>query len=882
MNYYVALPLVSVIVNIIITTYIFAQNRRSPVNQAYILLSIFFIFWMLFDVIHWSPIDRDWILPLLKAQSLFWVPVGFLFTNFTYAFLNKNKDKVYYSFLVFAVVGSLLAGSTDLVIRNYTREFFGTGIEPGPLFVPVGVLTVGCFIYSLVLLACRMVRSQDVVERKQILLVLGGTGIAIVMIVLTMLVLPPFFNLRPLPLTHTGIMIHHGFIFAAIIKYRFFSIGLEDVANDLFSNVRDGVLILNDEDSVIQLNRAARDMFDDTGCSNIHEGAQKLISGFRRRGDEDEYETSVGCGIHSRVVRVSSSPLIQANRKVGNIIFIRDMTRQKQTENEIRRVNLDLAAARDQALQANRAKSAFLANMSHELRTPLNAIIGYSEMLQEEAEEAGDTEDIPDLQKIHGAGRHLLTLINDILDLSKIEAGKMDLYAEPFEIAPLVQEVVATLQPLIDQNHNGITVRVPDDIGDMKADITKVRQALFNLVSNAAKFTEDGEVSITVEKQNRDRTPWVSFTVADTGIGMTPEQQDNLFQYFAQADPSTTRKYGGTGLGLAISQRFCQMMGGDITVTSTAGKGSAFTIRLPVETPEFHPQQVVGEAMPATLKTVAPETKRFTETVPAERRTRLSTVLIIDDDPSVRDLLERFLNRSGFRSESANDGKSGVHAARILRPNVIVLDVMMSKMDGWEVLSALKADPELSPIPVIMLSMTDDRKKGYALGATSFLTKPIDWDKLDSVIKQSVRGAGSDSGPILVVDDQAEIRDLLRRTLRIGGWDVVEAANGIEALEQVADTLPALILLDLAMPEMDGFSFIARLRENEAWRHIPIVVITARDLDRQDRLRLQGSVLNVLQKSAYSRAQLLEEVRSMVTGYTMGQNSVAVANQGDD
>jgi signal transduction histidine kinase/DNA-binding response OmpR family regulator len=874
MNYYVALPLISVIVNIIITTYIFAQNRRSPVNRAYILLSVFFIFWMFFDVIHWSPIRTELILPLLRSQTLFWVPVGFLFTNFTYAFLNKKRDPVYYSFLVFAVFGSATTAFTDLAIKDYTREFFGTGIAPGPLFVPIGAITVGCFVYSLGLMAHRMAHTQDIVEKKQILLVLSGTAIAIVMVVVTMLVLPPFFNIRPLPLTHTGIMIHHGFIFAAIIKYRFFSIGLEDVANDLFSNVRDGVLILNYEDGVIQMNDAAKEMFGERSVDDDGSGVDQLIKEFRSRRHEDEFETTVSDAHQNRIVRVSSSSLKQANKDVGNIIFIRDITRQKQTENEIRRVNLDLAAARDQALQANRAKSAFLANMSHELRTPLNAIIGYSEMLQEEAEESGENDNVQDLEKIQGAGRHLLTLINDILDLSKIEAGKMDLYSEPFDIVPLIQEVVATLQPLIDQNHNTVTVKVPDDIGSMKADITKVRQALFNLVSNAAKFTEKGEITITANKQNHHGKNAISFTVSDTGIGMTPEQRDNLFQYFAQADPSTTRKYGGTGLGLAISQRFCQMMGGDITVTSQVGVGSAFTITLPVETPEFHPQSVAGEASGARLKTVAPETQRFTGMIHAERRTRLSTILIIDDDPAMRELLERYLSRSGFRVVSAADGKSGLNMAKVLKPSVIVLDIMMPRIDGWEVLNMIKRDPELSCIPVVMVSMADDRKKGYALGASSFLTKPISWETLDGVIKNAVRGGNRSDAPVLVVDDNAEIRDLLRRTLEGSGWVVAEATNGREALAEVASQVPSLILLDLVMPEMDGFSFMAELRANPEWREIPIIVLTARDLSGDDKFRLAGSVQNILQKGAYSTEQLLREVRSMVSDYSSIQNRV--------
>jgi signal transduction histidine kinase len=601
MNYFVIIPFFAFLFNVVTTTYVMAQNR-TPVNRAYILLSLAFLGWIFFDIVHWSPIDDQLTIAALKAQSIFYFFVGFVFTNFAYIFLGRKRDVAYYLILASSIVAVSLSLGTDLVIRGFEREYWGPSIIAGPLygFFTLGIISAP-FFYSLFLLFLRTRRSKDASERKQLALFLTGTFIGAALSVSTLLIFPLVLNRRPLPLHDVGIAVHLGFIFWAIVKYRFLVIDIKDVAHDLFSNVADGVVILNKDGQLLQINRATRRLFTSyyDNSKNIEEMINDMLRNYQRIGEPEFLETELGEGTSRRNVLVSRYPVKHRGEKVGNIIFIRDMTRQKQTENEIRRVNLDLAAARDQALQANRAKSAFLANMSHELRTPLNAIIGYSEMLQEEAEEAGDTEDIPDLQKIHGAGRHLLTLINDILDLSKIEAGKMDLYAEPFEIAPLVQEVVATLQPLIDQNHNGITVRVPDDIGDMKADITKVRQALFNLVSNAAKFTEDGEVSITVEKQNRDRTPWVSFTVADTGIGMTPEQQDNLFQYFAQADPSTTRKYGGTGLGLAISQRFCQMMGGDITVTSTAGKGSAFTIRLPVETPEFHPQQVVGEATSA-------------------------------------------------------------------------------------------------------------------------------------------------------------------------------------------------------------------------------------------------------------------------------------------
>ena len=597
MNYYVIIPFVAFLFNVVTTTYVFAQNRGT-VNRAYILLSLAFLGWIFFDIVHWSPIDDELTMVALKAQSFFYFFVGFVFTNFAYIFLGRKRDIPYYIILTASVVAVCLSLGSDLVIRGFEREYWGPGIIDGPLYGPftVGIIA-GPFFYSLYLLYRRTRGSQDQSERKQLALFLIGTFVGAVLSISTVLFFPLVLNMRPLPLHDVGIAVHLGFIFWAIVKYRFLVIDIKDAAQDLFSNVADGVVILNKDGELLQVNRATQQLFTSYYGTkkNMKEKINDLLEDYQRVGEPEFLETDFGEGASKRHIVVSRYPVMHGGEKVGNIIFIRDMTRQKQTENEIRRVNLDLAAARDQALQANRAKSAFLANMSHELRTPLNAIIGYSEMLQEEAEEVGDEENIPDLQKIHGAGRHLLTLINDILDLSKIEAGKMDLYSEPFEIAPLIQEVVATLQPLIDQNHNRVTVMAPDDVGDMKADITKVRQALFNLVSNAAKFTEHGEITITAEKETGQGTDWISFTVADTGIGMTAEQQDNLFQYFAQADPSTTRKYGGTGLGLAISQRFCQMMGGDITVKSTTGNGSAFTIRLPVETPEFHPQQVVGE-----------------------------------------------------------------------------------------------------------------------------------------------------------------------------------------------------------------------------------------------------------------------------------------------
>jgi signal transduction histidine kinase/DNA-binding response OmpR family regulator len=495
---------------------------------------------------------------------------------------------------------------------------------------------------------------------------------------------------------------------------------------------------------------------------------------------------------------------------------------------------------------AGRYKSEFLASMSHELRTPLNAIIGYSEMLEEEAGDLGQEGFVPDLQKIHGAGKHLLSLINNVLDLSKIEAGKMDLYLENFAIASMVQEVVATVKPLVEKNGNALDVHCADDLGTMRADLTKVRQTLFNLLSNASKFTERGTVTLRAGRESVNGGEWISFSVRDTGIGMSPEQTSKLFQAFTQADASTTRKYGGTGLGLAISQKFCQMMGGDISVASTLGQGSTFTARLPAE---------VAESEVAPLSQTGAEAQQAFEGTPA--------VLVIDDDSTVHDLMRRFLSKEGLRMVGARSGEEGIRLARELRPAVITLDVLMPGMDGWAVLTALKTDPASADIPVIMLSIVDEKQMGYALGASDYLTKPLDWERLADVLEKYE--CSRPPCPVLIVEDDASLRELLRRRLQKEQWTVIEAENGRTGLERMAERQPDLILLDLMMPEMDGFEFLDELRKREAWRSIPVIVITAKELTTEDHRRLNGSVEKILQKGAYSREELIREVRDLVT-----------------
>jgi len=595
MNYYVAIPFLAVLVNIITTTYIFAQNRRDPVNEAYILLSVFFVGWMFFDIIHWSPINPDWIVPLLRIQSFFWLLSGSLFANFAYIFLGRKRDVPYYVFLVLALSAVPVGLTSDLVIGGFRHEVWGTAIVPGPLYIPfVVVIVLSPFVYALSLFFLRMLSTEDDVERNQCRLVLYGTSAAVSLTFVTMIILPHFFSIPVLPQTHFSIMLHLIFIFVAIVKYKFLSIGIRDAAQDIFSSVRDGVVLLNNSDEIIQINSAAEAILEIKEEGVGQQQIDEFLGANIGEKNINEFEAVYDVGGTSKALRVSRSPLVQSKKTVGSILFIRDISQQKFSEKELQRVNKDLAHARDEALAASRAKSQFLANMSHELRTPLNAIIGYSEMLREEANEENEKMLYSDLGKIHGAGHHLLTLINDILDLSKIEAGKMELFPEECNVATLVEEIVSVIRPLIEKNSNRLEISGIEKSGRIVTDITKLRQALYNLLSNAAKFTEKGNIRLEVNRHLHGTGEEITFRVSDTGIGMTSEQIDGLFEYFSQADSSTTRKYGGTGLGLAISKRFCELMGGSISATSTPGKGSVFEIRLPANV--IAEQEVMGDA----------------------------------------------------------------------------------------------------------------------------------------------------------------------------------------------------------------------------------------------------------------------------------------------
>ncbi|MCJ2049824.1 response regulator [Methylobacterium sp. J-070] len=557
---------------------------------------------------------------------------------------------------------------------------------------------------------------------------------------------------------------------------------------------------------------------------------------------ELEVDYQRGDGSHAWI-GFAGAPMRDPNGAlVGGVVVVSDIDARKRSEHV-------LAAAKEAAEEANRAKSEFLANMSHELRTPLSAVIGYSEMLQEEMEDAGQADLLPDMKKIEANARHLLGLINDVLDLSKIEAERMEVYPENLDVAATVRDVAATVEALVEKKGNALVLDLADGLGGAYTDATKLRQCLINLLSNAAKFTDGGRITLSARRQTDTEGDRLVFAVSDTGIGMSEEQVARLFQRFSQADASTTRRFGGTGLGLAITRAFAHMLGGDIAVASREGQGTTFTLTVLASASG-------GEDIILALPGSSPGVPRTND-----EAVQGSEVLVIDDDQATRDLLARFLTKEGFHVATAPDGKAGLEQARTRRPRAILLDVTMPRMDGWAVLRALRADPDLGDLPVIMVTVLDEQNLAFSLGATDYLQKPIDWVQLKEAMER-FRPKPHD-GPVLIVDDDPDLRTLITTQLTRDGWTVVTAADGRVGLTAVADHKPRLILLDLMMPELDGFGFLRLLRTRPEWYDIPVVVLTAKDVTAEDFRQLAGQADRVVQKVGLSFSDLSALLRTL-------------------
>jgi len=536
-------------------------------------------------------------------------------------------------------------------------------------------------------------------------------------------------------------------------------------------------------------------------------------------------------------------------------VIVRNISARKEVEKALR-------AAKEAADAANLAKSQFLATMSHELRTPLTAIIGYAELLDYTLSESGNEDALEDLSRIRTAGKHLLSIINDVLDLSKIEAGRMHVRPWPVNIESLFQVVATTVQPIAAKNGNRLMLHGAEAARSMLTDENHLRQILINLVGNACKFTHDGDVTVEVSDQPGEDTvrgEEVIFVVRDTGIGIGPDQIARLFQDFMQADSSSTRKYGGTGLGLSLSQRLATLLGGRITVSSELGKGSTFTLTLPRN---LHVDDVLDVL--ALAQTPTPARANPTPAPLENDFAPTQIVLVIDDDPAVRDLVPRLL--AGQREllvETAMSGEEGIELAQALLPDLIILDVLLPKLSGWAVLNRLKEDPSTQHIPVLMMTIDQDSQQGFILGAAGYLRKPVDIQRIVKEIDAILTRSGG-SRHVLLVEDDVDLRGYLRRTLEADGWSVAEAADALTALALLDQQRPALAVVDLMLPGIDGIELIATIRARPLMRDMPILVVTAKDLSRQEEEQLKRSVELVLRKGSFHGEDLLRSAWALV------------------
>lgn len=520
---------------------------------------------------------------------------------------------------------------------------------------------------------------------------------------------------------------------------------------------------------------------------------------------------------------------------------------------ELQRMNVELE-------RLNHLKSRFLANMSHELRTPLNTILGFSEVLLEKTRGGLTPEQERYIRNIQNAGKYLLELVNNVLDLSKIESGKYDMVYETFSLKQMADEVIRTVEPLASRKNIKIHLNIQDGIGDITADKIKLKQILYNLLNNAIKFTpEAGRIGLVITKDKNRPGKYGSLppdaevivcSVWDTGIGIKPEDQARIFDEFEQADSSLSRQAGGAGLGLALTKRFVELHGGEITVESSPGKGSTFTFFIPASVPE---------AKEAVLEV---ETAGIDYSISKEDAPQ---ILLIEDDLATVELLTLHLSQAGYRVSHAYDGIEGIEKAKALRPFAIILDIMIPKKDGWEVLQELKASEETSSIPVIIHSIVDNRELAFTLGAADYLLKPLDKEALLSRLEELALSMQRERIPksVLIIDsDPTTVAELTEMFLS-GGFQIHEARDGKSGLELASAVRPSMILIGIELPDISGFDMVRQLRENPVTKDIPLFLLTQKDIPVEERLEIVGKIERIIKKHTYEPKDLISHIQEL-------------------
>jgi signal transduction histidine kinase/DNA-binding response OmpR family regulator len=626
------------------------------------------------------------------------------------------------------------------------------------------------------------------------------------------------------------------------------------------------VLSLDDNGNILHINPHGKRIFTTLGIGT-QEAAKLLPHNLKQLItkviNEQKPVTELEVAYNQRIFSWTMAPV--HDQQIVHAHGV-DITKRKQAEDAVQSALVEKLSAQS----ANKAKSLFLANMSHELRTPLNAIIGYSELLVEETFEEGQEEMSSDLLKIKSAGKHLLSLINEILDLSKIEAGRMELHTEEFNFPVLIEDVIATAQPLVSRNGNSLVLERDCDLTYVYSDSTKLRQVLLNLISNASKFTDHGKITISISSCQQEGEDWFDINITDTGIGMTSEQLSRVFEPFSQADTSTTRRYGGTGLGLTITKRFCEMLGGDIHASSEPGVGSTFAIHLPARIPAQNAGNAGAIAVTETENTaakhalsdnIANQRRTINQNGVRDRRKAASTILIIDDDNTFCDLAQRYFSKEGIKVLTANNGEKGLEMAREHKPQFITLDVMMPGMDGWSVLRQLKNDPQLKDVPVAMLTVMDQRSLGEALGADCYMLKPVDWEKLGGLVKTWLRKTSRE--PVLIMSSNISLKEQLTEALVKSNYVVITADCSNVALQAIRDTLPVALITDFIHDNAQSCELMQILRNDEGFHNLPVVALTSTQLSGSESTVLTGPVKRIISDTGREQ-QLLREISTML------------------